>query len=61
MLGVGRSVKTKDGDNRQKSRRIFDFITIYLLMAFYCDNYNGRCLLITLGNELTKGICYDNT
>ena len=61
MLGVGRSVKTKDGNNRQKSRTIFDFITIYLLMAFYRDNYNGRCLLITLRNELTKGICYDNT
>ena len=45
----------------KKSRRIFEFIKIYLLMAFYCHNYNGRCLLITLGNELTKGICYDNT
>ena len=45
----------------KKSRRIFEFIRIYLLMAFYCHNYNGLCLSITLDNELTKGICYDNT
>ena len=44
----------------KKSRRIFEFIKIYLLMAFYCHNYNGRCLLITSGNELTREICYDN-
>ena len=61
MLSMERSVKTTVDDNRQKTRRTFDFIKIYLLMAFYCHNYNGRCLLITLGNELTKGICYDNT
>ena len=60
MLSVNRSVKTTVSDNRQKTRRIFDFIKTYLLMASYCHNYNGRGLLITLGNELTRGICYDN-
>ena len=61
MLSVDRSVKTNVGDNRQKISSDFRIYKIYLLMAFYCHNYNDRCLLITIGNELTKGICYDNT
>lgn len=36
-------------------------LKIYLVIAFYCGNYNGRCLLIILGDELYKGICNDNT
>ena len=61
MLSVDRSAKTNFSDNRQNLVELSILLKIYLLMAFYCDNYNGRCLFITLIDELTKGICYDNT
>ncbi len=61
MLSVDRSVTTKISGNREKSRRVFDLLKTFLLMTFYCDNYNGRCLLIILSDERFKGICYDNT